>query len=70
MLRANLSDEELAYLFNVAAALGATHTTLELLTDDAELERVGDFAMKKNRRLPHPHAQQGERGSWLVGRGR
>jgi hypothetical protein len=47
MLRANLSDEEFEYLFNVAEALGATHTTLELLTDDAELERVGDFAMKK-----------------------
>ena len=47
MLRANLSDEEFEYLFNVAEALGATHTTLDLLTDDAELERVDDFAMKK-----------------------
>jgi sugar phosphate isomerase/epimerase len=47
MLSANMSDEEFEYVFNVAEALGANHTTLELLTDDAQLKRVGDFAMKK-----------------------
>jgi sugar phosphate isomerase/epimerase len=47
MLNANMSDEEFEYVFNVAEALGATHTTLELLTDDEQLKRVGDFAMKK-----------------------
>jgi sugar phosphate isomerase/epimerase len=47
MLNANMSDEEFEYVFNVAEALGATHTTLELLTDDDQLKRVGDFAMKK-----------------------
>jgi sugar phosphate isomerase/epimerase len=47
MLNANMSDEEFEYVFNVAEALGANHTTLELLTDDAQLKRVGDFAMKK-----------------------
>ncbi len=46
-LSPNMSDEELEYIFNVAEALGCTHTTLELPTDDAQLKRIGDFAMKK-----------------------
>jgi sugar phosphate isomerase/epimerase len=46
-LNANMSDEEFEYIFDVAEALGCTHTTLELLTDPAQLKRVGDFAMKK-----------------------
>jgi sugar phosphate isomerase/epimerase len=43
----NMSDEEMEYIFNVAEALGCTHTTLELVTDPAQLKRIGDFAMKK-----------------------
>jgi sugar phosphate isomerase/epimerase len=46
-LSPNMSDEEFEYIFNVAEALGCTHTTLELLTDQAQLKRIGDFAMKK-----------------------
>ena len=46
-LSANMSDEEFEYIFNVAEALGCTHTTLELPTDEAQLKRIGDFAMKK-----------------------
>src|SRR6266545_4095610 len=46
-LNPNMSDDELEYVFNVAEALGCTHTTLELPTDDAQLKRIGDFAMKK-----------------------
>lgn len=42
-----MSDDELEYVFNVAEALGCTHTTLELPTDAAQLERIGGFAMKK-----------------------
>src|SRR6476659_9310547 len=42
-----MSDEEFEYVFNVAEALGCTHTTLELPTDAAALKRIGDFAMKK-----------------------
>ena len=58
MLSANMSDEEYEYVFNVAEALGANHTTLELLTDDAQLKRVGDFAMKKKIYAAyHTHAQ-------------
>ncbi len=50
MLGTNMSDEEFEYVFNVAEALGATHTTLELPAGPeagAQLERIGDFAMKK-----------------------
>jgi sugar phosphate isomerase/epimerase len=46
-LSLNMSDEEFEYIFNVAEALGCTHTTLELPTDAAQLKRLGDFAMKK-----------------------
>src|SRR5215468_3701436 len=46
-LNPNMSDEEFEYIFNVAEALGCTHTTLELPTDAAQLKRIGDFAMKK-----------------------
>ena len=57
-LSANMSDEEFEYIFNVAEALGCTHTTLELPTDAAQLKRVGDFAMKKKIYAAyHTHAQ-------------
>jgi len=49
-LNPNMSDEEFEYIFNVAEALGCTHTTLELPTGAdaaAQLKRVGDFALKK-----------------------
>ena len=49
-LSLNMSDEEYEYIFNVAEALGCTHTTLELPTGEnaeAQLKRLGDFAMKK-----------------------
>jgi sugar phosphate isomerase/epimerase len=43
----NMSDEEMDYIFNVAEALGCTHTTLELPTAAAQLRRIGDFAARK-----------------------
>ena len=49
-LTPNMSDEEFEYMFNVAEALGCTHTTLELPTGAdaaAQLKRVGEFARKK-----------------------
>jgi sugar phosphate isomerase/epimerase len=46
-LSPNMSDEEFEYIFNVAEALGCTHTTLELTDDEAQLRRIGEFAMKK-----------------------
>jgi sugar phosphate isomerase/epimerase len=60
-LNGNMSDEEFEYVFNVAEALGATHTTLELPSGpnaEATLKRIGDFAMKKKIYAAyHTHAQ-------------
>jgi sugar phosphate isomerase/epimerase len=57
-LSPNMSDEEFEYIFNVAEALGCTHTTLELPTDEAQLKRIGDFAMKRKIYAAyHTHAQ-------------
>jgi sugar phosphate isomerase/epimerase len=47
MLSTAMSDEELEYVFGVAEALGANHTTLELPTDNAALKRLGEWAVKK-----------------------
>src|SRR3954468_9768607 len=46
-LNPNMSDAEFEYIFNVAEALGCTHTTLELTENAAQLKRIGDFAEKK-----------------------
>jgi sugar phosphate isomerase/epimerase len=58
-----MSDEEFEYIFNVAEALGCTHTTLELPAGEnaeAQLKRIGDFAMKKKIYAAyHTHAQGG-----------
>ena len=48
-LSPNMSDEEFGYIFNVAEALGCTHTTLELSTDAVQLKRIGDFAVKQKK---------------------
>jgi sugar phosphate isomerase/epimerase len=47
LLTPNMSDEEFEYVFNVAEALGCTHTTLELPPDETALKRIGDFAVKR-----------------------
>ena len=46
-LSPNMSDGEMEYVFNVAEALGCTHTTLELIDDPEQLRRIGQFAEKK-----------------------
>ena len=60
-LSPNMSDEEFEYVFSVAEALGATHTTLELPAGpeaEKQLKRIGDFAMKKKVYAAyHTHAQ-------------
>jgi len=57
-LNPNMSDEEFEYVFNVAEALGCTHTTLELTDDTAQLKRIGDFAQKhKIYAAYHTHTQ-------------
>ncbi len=47
LLAPTMTDEEFEYIFNVAEALGCTHTTLELPTDEAQLKRIGEFAVKR-----------------------
>lgn len=47
MLTPTMSDDELEYVFDVAEALGAHHTTLELSTDAAVLKRLGDWGLKR-----------------------
>ena len=47
LLNPNMTDEEMEYVFNVAEALGATHTTLELVADVDQLKRIGAMAEKK-----------------------
>ena len=42
-----MTDEEMEYVFNVAEALGNTHTTLELVEDVKQLKRIGAMAEKK-----------------------
>ncbi len=46
-LSPNMSDAEMEYVFNVAEALGCTHTTLELIDEPEPLRRIGQFAEKK-----------------------
>ena len=44
----NTTEEDAAFTFNVAKALGATHVTMELPTDPAVSKRAGELA-EKNR---------------------
>lgn len=58
IMNTNMSDPELEYVFNVAEALGCTHTTLELPDDDAQLKRLGDMGARRKIYVAyHTHAQ-------------
>jgi sugar phosphate isomerase/epimerase len=53
-----MTDEEMEYVFNVAEALGNTHTTLELVEDVNQLRRIGAMAEKtKIYAAYHTHLQ-------------
>jgi sugar phosphate isomerase/epimerase len=55
---ADMTDDEMDYVFNAGAAVGATHVTLELSNDVAFLKRVGSFAEKhKVYAAYHSHTQ-------------
>jgi sugar phosphate isomerase/epimerase len=59
----SMSDQEYEYIWNVAETLGANHVTMELPTDDALLQRVGDFAARRKLRIAfHTHGQGGDSG--------
>ncbi|HWB16482.1 MAG TPA: hypothetical protein VG538_08740 [Vicinamibacterales bacterium] len=58
MLNTSMSDDEVDVIFNIASALGCTHTTLELTEDEAQLKRLGDFALKHKVYVAyHTHTQ-------------
>src|SRR5579863_7483570 len=53
-----MSEDEYAYTFNVAEALGANHLTMELPTDGALTKRVGEYAAKRRIYVGyHAHTQ-------------
>jgi sugar phosphate isomerase/epimerase len=57
-LNTSMSDAEVEYIFNVAEALGCTHTTIELTDDAAQLKRFGAAAEKKKIYVAyHTHLQ-------------
>ena len=45
-LNAKNTDAEIDYAFTAGKALGVTHVTVELPTDDAQTKRLGEFAEK------------------------
>ncbi|MCX6538387.1 MAG: sugar phosphate isomerase/epimerase [Acidobacteria bacterium] len=58
-----MSDEEYAYIWNVAETLGSNHVTMELPTEDALLARVASYAAKRKLRIAfHTHGQGGASG--------
>jgi len=58
-----MSDEEYAYIWNVAETLGANHITMELPTDDKLLARVAQYAEKRKLAIAfHTHGQGGATG--------
>ena len=58
-----MSDDEYAYIWNVAHTLGANHITMELPTDDALLRRVAEYAAVRKLRIAfHTHGQGGASG--------
>jgi sugar phosphate isomerase/epimerase len=58
MLNTSMSDDEVDVIFNIASALGCTHTTLELTEDEAQLKRLGDFALRHKVYVAyHTHTQ-------------
>ena len=57
---ADMTDDEMDYVFNAAAATGATHVTLEVTDDVPFLTRVGSLAERhKVYAAYHSHAQGG-----------
>jgi sugar phosphate isomerase/epimerase len=58
-----MSGQEYDYIWNVGETLGANHITMELPTDDALLQRVGEYAAKRKLRIAfHTHGQGGDSG--------
>jgi sugar phosphate isomerase/epimerase len=59
-----MTDEEFAYFFNTAEALGAGQITTELPTDTALTERIGDYAAKRKIWMGYHNHTQVNFNSW------
>jgi sugar phosphate isomerase/epimerase len=54
----NMSDDEWDYFFQMGAALGADHLTIEMPEDEAFLKKLGDWALKHKMTIGyHAHTQ-------------
>jgi sugar phosphate isomerase/epimerase len=60
----DMSDDEFAYFFNAAQALGANQITLELPTDTQLSQRIGDYAAKRKIRIGYHNHTQINFNSW------
>jgi len=57
-LNAKNTDGEIGYAFEAGKALGCTHVTVELPTDDVQTQRLGDIAEKHDMMVGyHAHTQ-------------
>ena len=65
-LNKNTTDDELAYYFNSAQALGANQITTELPADAALTQRVGDFAATRKIMMGYHNHTQVNFNSWDV----
>jgi sugar phosphate isomerase/epimerase len=54
-----MSDDEYAYTFQAAQALGADHITMELPTEPGLTKRIGDFAATRKMRVAYHTHEQG-----------
>jgi sugar phosphate isomerase/epimerase len=60
----DMTDDELAYSFNTAQALGANQITAELPTDTQLTQRIGDFAAKRKIMMGYHNHTQVNFNSW------
>ena len=63
-LTSDMSDDEFAYFFNTAQALGANQITLELPTDTQLSQRIGDYAARRKIRIGYHNHTQVAFNSW------
>ena len=63
-LNNSMTDEELAYFFNTAQALGARQITVELPTDTALTQRLGDYAARRKIWMGYHNHTQVDFNSW------
>ena len=63
-LPANMSDDEMDYIFTVGKTLGATHVTTELSTNAAMTQKWGDTALKHGMLVAYHAHEQATIAAW------